>query len=70
MSMTEYMNVTETVIRTGEVRTIDHLLADGIVNGADKGGYEVTRTWSKGIFTAAISRPGSAVPMLTYTATA
>lgn len=62
----DYMDVTETVTRTGEVRIIDQMLADGIVNGAIKGGYKVTRTWSRGIFTASVIRPHGTDPMLTY----
>ena len=62
------MIVTEYVTRTGEVRKIDPLLADGIVNGAEKGGYRVTREWNPGEFVVNIYRPSAAGPMLIYTA--
>lgn len=62
----DYMDVTETVTRTGEVRIIDQMLADGIVNGAAKGGYKVNRVWSRGIFTVTVTRPHGVDPMLTY----
>lgn len=61
---TEY--VTETVGRTGEVRVIDHRMADGIVDNAVKGGYVVGRSWSRGVFTVTVTRPRNVDPMLTY----
>jgi hypothetical protein len=60
--------VTEYVTRTGEVREIHPLTADGILSTAIKGGYRVTREWTPGEFVAHVYRPSAAGPMLIYTA--
>jgi hypothetical protein len=60
--------VTENVVRTGEQRIIDPLMADGIVNGAQKGGYVVHREWISGFYMVGVYRPGAADPMLVYVA--
>lgn len=62
------MHVIETVTRTGKQRMIDPLMADGIINNAERQGYKIVRTWEPVCYSVSIFRPGAWRAMLSYSA--